>query len=535
MKQIGWVLLALLGAQAGAASAATQRYVVVFNQSNNLPSNAERAVQAAGGSIQGRLDAVGAVAVESSNPNFIADIEANPVVKAASLDELLLTIPERGLSALDRDAAATENNGGTITSPGADPQPMPDSLGSQQWDKMRMNSTLTGSYAVQRGRRDVRVAVLDTGAEVLPVPHPDIAPNLNFAESRSFVLPSGAYNGLAEGDPNPASWDDKVGHGSWCLSAVGAPINAIGVSGVAPNVTLVALKVLGDTGSGSFFALAAALVYAGNHHYDVASMSLSGFLQHAKHGQALVTIVQRASDYARSNGVLPIAALGNDGFNLSDGNFVQSFLNVPAELPGVVGVAATGYYNQKAFYSNYGVDATDVSAPGGSTRNYTGVPGSGAPPPPYLGIGRVLGAWSAENTDALPSNPDNYFQHCVDPDGSGVVCAYYAWVQGTSMATPNAAGVAALIISQYGDFAGNNPNKPHMSPQQVESFLQTSANNQPCPDPRTVIQGPGLLIPTATCSGASGGGNGAGYTDFFGKGIVDALKAVTLKPGQAAL
>ena len=89
------------------------------------------------------------------------------------------------------------------------------------------------------------------------------------------------------------------------------------------------------------------------------------------------------------------------------------------------------------------------------------------------------------------------------------------------MATPNVAGVAALIISQYGDFTANNPNKPHMSPTAVESILQITANNQPCPSPKTVTQGPGFTFATATCQGDTGNNT------FFGKGIVDALKAVT--------
>jgi lantibiotic leader peptide-processing serine protease len=83
------------------------------------------------------------------------------------------------------------------------------------------------------------------------------------------------------------------------------------------------------------------------------------------------------------------------------------------------------------------------------------------------------------------------------------------------MATPNAAGVAALIISQYGT--------PDLSPTRIEQILQISANNQPCPPGKTVITGPGNPGgPTATCQG------GTGDNTFFGKGIVDAVKAVTL-------
>jgi hypothetical protein len=101
-----------------------------------------------------------------------------------------------------------------------------------------MRASNQGSYAVQRGRPDVTVAVLDTGADILPTPHVDIAnpasgTNFDYARSRSFfpVQPS------PDGDPNPAAWDDKHGHGSWCLSAVGAPINGRGVVDAFKAVT----------------------------------------------------------------------------------------------------------------------------------------------------------------------------------------------------------------------------------------------------------------------------------------------------------
>jgi lantibiotic leader peptide-processing serine protease len=494
----------LLGQQPAAANA-TGRWAVVFNQ-GALPADVHQQVEAAGGTVTERIPEIGAVRVQSTASDFAARMAAVTEVRAVSPDPDFQLLPGEGASTESLPLAPPEDGPDAAAEPaGPDPQPGFDNLYHQQWDKMRMNASATGSYAVQRGRRDVVAAVLDTGADVLPVAHPDIAPNLDFARSRSFVgaNPPG-------GDPSPATWDDRHGHGSWCLSAIGAPINTVGISGVAPSVTLVALKVLSDTGSGSFLDLAEALVYAGVNKFDVASMSLGGYLNHSDF-QALYIAVQRATEFARMNGVLPVAALGNDNFDLSDGSFVRDFVETPGEVPGVVGVSATGYYNRKSYYSNYGVGKADVSAPGGD-RIFQ------LPPPNYRGGGRVLGAWARENLGGVA--PVLREEDC---DLTSADCGTYAWVQGTSMAAPNAAGVTALIISQYGDFSPDNSQKIHMSPTSVESILQITANNQPCPEPRTVRYpgAPASLPSTARCNG------GTGANGFFGKGIVDALKAVT--------
>jgi subtilisin family serine protease len=140
------------------------------------------------------------------------------------------------------------------------------------------------------------------------------------------------------------------------------------------------------------------------------------------------------------------------------------------------------YALMKAGYSNYGVGKTDISAPGGDFA---------ATLRPHFGL--VLGAWAPDST-TLPG-------------------ATYALAAGTSMACPQAAGVCALIISQFGDFTPDNSAKLHMSPQQVEAILQQTANNQPCPDV--------YVVPTQRCQGNTG------YNNFYGNGIVDAFKAVT--------
>lgn len=498
------------------ASSAPKRWAIVFNQQSGLPRNVERIISSAGGTLTARLDEIGVVGASSSDPNFAARLAREPQVSEVSEDIEVAMIPENGSVEGLAVNAGEQGSGGPTEPAGRDPQPGTDNLYNQQWDKMRMNASLTGSYAVQRGRREVVVGILDTGVEILPLPHPDIAPNLDVARSRSFVVPAGAPPAPADGNPNPAAWDDRNGHGSWCASAVAAPINTIGISGVAPTVTIVALKVLGDNGFGSYLGISQALIYAGVNRFDIASMSLGGYLRHSGN-QALITMLHRAIQFARSNGVTPIAALGNDNFNLSDGNFVRDFIHVPAELSGVIGVSATTYPNTKAFYSSYGVGKTDVSAPGGGSTTFDPMP------PIYFGNGRVLGAWSTESIGTI--RPVFREEECLP--GPGGPCFYYAWVRGTSMATPNAAGVAALIISQYGDFTADNSRKAHMSPTAVESILQRTSNNQACIDNNgPLFQLFGLV---AECQGAAGG-----YTSFFGKGIVDALKAVTEGPGSGA-
>ncbi|HWX08445.1 MAG TPA: hypothetical protein VNY33_00580, partial [Gaiellaceae bacterium] len=91
--------------------------------------------------------------------------------------------------------------------------------------------------------------------------------------------------------------------------------------------------------------------------------------------------------------------------------------------------------------------------------------------------------------------------------------------------TPNAAGVAALIVSKFGDFSGTGRGPGHMQPDQVERVLTNSANAQPCPNPRTVNYAvpPNIFaFNYATCQGGQGNNNG-----FFGSGIVDAMAALT--------
>lgn len=518
------------------------RYTVAF-KTTTLPSNVDQLIAAAGGRVVDRLTQLGAVSVTSSDPAFASKIaKATGVVGA---DPALRTsIYPSGTAAAK---PKWQNGSGTSTQRrrddgqrlGRDPQPMPDPLGSLQWDKMRMDVSSKGSYKVNRGRSDVLVAFTDTGVDAS---HPDIQPNLDLADSRSFITadPSDPAYTMAEDYATP---QDFNGHGTWVASAVAAPINGIGISGVAPKVTIVALKTQNLYGDGFLSDWADAVRYAANIGVDVVSSSIytyaptcDGIPQSICDGNDTDYVVaQRAVDYARAKGTLVIAALGNENVDVSDRSGVHDFVrdffgvefpgpwaSVPGTLRGVVGVSATGYYNEKAIYSNYGLGAVDVAAPGGD--HILQNPGN-------EGSGTLIGAWSSTGLVGFP-NPVPPVTSCYRG-----TCALYAYDEGTSMATPNVAGIAALIVSQYGSHGRDNGgqhngwggdgetgrNRPQakLSPDQVERILAGTAIQQPCPRPSTVVYPTGFVpYDTATCQGSPS------YNGFFGHGIVNALAAL---------
>jgi subtilisin family serine protease len=191
---------------------------------------------------------------------------------------------------------------------------------------------------------------------------------------------------------------------------------------------------------------------------------------------------------------------------------------VPLEVSGVVGVSATGSTTQdtsagqypdnlKSFYSSYGVSAVDVTAPGGDSVFFT----------PESVNGRVLSTYPTELPCARPGR---------DPD-TGTVVPGYCYLQGTSMAGPHVAGVAALIVSRYGDT--KNPQNGKMRPGQVSALLSQTADQQACPNTLP----PGYLSFTGVNSGAEQKCQGGpGHNSWYGTGQVDAFNAVTKTSGN---
>ncbi|MBO9998557.1 MAG: peptidase S8 [Cyanobacteria bacterium SID2] len=186
--------------------------------------------------------------------------------------------------------------------------------------------------------------------------------------------------------------DDDNGHGTHVAGTIAESTNNnFGVAGIAYSAKLMPLKVLSAQGGGTVSDIAEAIKFAADNGADVINLSLGGS------GES--SLMKEAIDYADRKGVVIVAAAGNAN---------QNSAGYPARYPRVIGVSAIDASGDKAPYSNFGA-GVDISAPGGNTK--TGESG---------GI----------------------LQHTIDPQNGNAVFAAF---QGTSMASPHVAGVAALI------------------------------------------------------------------------------------------
>jgi type VII secretion-associated serine protease mycosin len=201
-----------------------------------------------------------------------------------------------------------------------------DTLRPQQWalDRLQAESVWTRS----RGA-GVTVAVIDTGVAA----HPDLTGS--FVAGKDFASGGNGRN-------------DGHGHGTHVAGIIAAtPDNNLGVAGLAPDVTIMPIKVLDDRGSGYSSAVSNGIIWAADRGADIISLSLGGGYD-AGQGVAVA--------YAISRGVTVIAAAGNERGSGSP-------VSYPAAFPGVIAVSATQSDNLIASYSNRG-DYVDIAAPG---------------------------------------------------------------------------------------------------------------------------------------------------------------------------
>jgi lantibiotic leader peptide-processing serine protease len=252
-----------------------------------------------------------------------------------------------------------------------------------------------------------RVAVIDSG---IWYPHPDLADNIDYAASATFV-------------PGTTDFIDDRGHGTHVAGIIAAESNNFGSMGIAPRATLIAIKSVASNGTGNVSWLIAGIEHAVAQHADIINLSLGTVLD--KNGyepyytaddvKAIVKVYRKAINYAALHGSLVVCALGNEGINLDQ---EKNLIVLPAEAGVGIAVSATGptglqNFDTPASYTNYGRSAVYVAAPGGDNLLY---PAAG---------------W--------------YYDMVFSTTING-----WSWMSGTSMAAPMVSGEAALLVSKYG-------------------------------------------------------------------------------------
>jgi lantibiotic leader peptide-processing serine protease len=420
-------------------------YIIISSTAGNLPANLPQQLAAAGGTLTGKMDKVGLATASSASPDFAA--------KAAKISGIKSVIQDFTVQWYDpsKERNVVSEDYGNPPASGDN-----DRFFDLQWghDAIDAPEAWNAGY---RGK-GASVAVLDGGFDL---DHPDLAPNIDLAASANFVPGEALQYGPA----------NTFSHGTHVAGTVAAADNGFGIIGVAPEARLILVKVLRDAGSGSFSWLLSGIVHATNQGADVINMSLGAaiprngkflddngtpddptddfIVSDTKAVQELIVAISRVTTYAYQQGVTLISSAGNEA---NDGDKDKSLVHIPSDAPNVISISATAprgwavnpftaNLDFPASYTNFGTSVIDLAAPGGDAV----YPGN-----EIVTIGGI-----------------RQFAYVFDLVFSTGNNGWY-WSAGTSMASPHAAGVAALIIGKNG---GN------IKPSQVETILRASADD----------------------------------------------------------
>lgn len=278
----------------------------------------------------------------------------------------------------------------------------------------------------------VRVAVVDTGVWYY---HPDLWANIDFAAGATFV-------------PGTRDFLDDNGHGTHVAGIIAAANNDWGTIGIAPNATLIPVKVLAADGIGRISWFISGVVHAVNQNADIINLSLGYYLQKkgyppyytAQDASLLRKVMRKVINWAASQGALVVNSAGNAGLDL---DHCGNIISIPTEEGSGIVVSATGpeglsNFDELASYSNYGTSAIWVAAPGGDFRNYP-----------------TSGWWL-----------DMVLSTTIDG---------WMWSAGSSSAASMVSGVAALVLEKYGP----------MTPMQLKNHLARTSDDlgKPGKDP----------------------------------------------------
>lgn len=424
----------------------TGKTVVVFKDTTSIPLAGIALINSLGGTVTKRWDNVGVAWVSGLSATALTSLSANSLIAAVGNDRILNWLPK------------ITTHGAIQGDPTAVPQNNPANA-SYYKDGTQWNMKIIGAdkawAAGKQGLPSTRVAIVDTGIDY---GHREIRTLVDLAASRSFAnLIVGVADGVPEVSvpiepqlPVDSPFMDNHFHGTHVASTVAS--NNISVASIAPDVTLIAVKVLSMTGSGSFESVSSGILYAADSaNADVINMSLGAEVEPSQEGvPALLELMKRVIHEAEKQGTIVISAAGNSGLNLDVGTVVAT----PCEQSTVC-VSATGpllqqNFDQPATYTNFGITAIEVAAPGGNAD-----PNDDSK---YQTEDLIIGACSRRASDQT-------LVVCRTNTDGGVY--FYAYAAGTSMATPHVAAEAAMIKSY----------NPTLSPAGIRTRILSTADD----------------------------------------------------------
>jgi subtilisin family serine protease len=410
----------------------TGKTVVIFRD-ETIPVGGLDLLTSLGGVVTAHWDNIGVAFVGGLPSSALAVLRANPLISLVGNDRYINWLPKTTVRAVQaRDVLAVPQNNPANASYFAD---------GTQWN-MKVIGANKAWAAGKEGLHSTRVAIVDTGIDY---GHRELRTLVDLSASKSFAnttFAGGCVDPAAPclpeqeipADPQlptDSAFMDNHFHGSHVASTVAS--NNISVASIAPQVTLIAVKVLNWQGSGSFEGVASGIRHAaGPANADVINMSLGAQVDPAEDGvPALLELMSRVIKDAEKQGTIVITAAGNDSYNLDQGTMVST----PCEQATVC-VSATGpllqqNFDQPAFYTNYGMTAIEVAAPGGNAD-------PNGDTTKYQQEDLIVGACSRRASDQT-------LAVCRTNTDGGVY--FYAFAAGTSMASPHVAAEAALIKS----------------------------------------------------------------------------------------
>jgi subtilisin family serine protease len=404
------------------------KYLVNF-ESNGVPADFAARVAALGARVDASFPGVGIAVVTGLSDLAASTLAATPGVTTVDADHEFQLLEPATTTVADASAAGVA----------ATASPASAFFFRRQWD-MRAIGADKAWAAGKLGSAGVRVAILDTGIDYT---NPDLVGRVDLSRSKSFVTVDDPY--LAFYFPKKNKVTDLHFHGTHVAATVVS--NGGTTAGVTQNTTLMAVKVLSVFGSGTTSGVLGGIMYAADNGADVINMSLGSVASTSEPGiKEFLKTVNKAVMYAVLKGVTVVVAAGNAGTNL-DTN--KGEIALYCDHPAVICVSATGptaaagvngpWTNVDALapYSNYGISAVDVAAPGGA---------AGGP------------VWSA----------------CSQTSLQAPICQtgiFTLGISGTSMASPHVAGLAALLVAKYG----------HKNPLAVRLGIQATADDLGAP------------------------------------------------------